>query len=133
MSHSAVEIYLHVIFSTKGRLPLISENLENRLYACLGVISKENKCPILKINGTHDHLHLLVKLHSTVAISVLIKELKSHSSGWLKKQGVDDFSWQEGYGAFSCSVTHLDPLKKYIDNQKEHHKTNTLALVYKLA
>lgn len=127
MSHSSVEIYLHVIFSTKNRLPLIPENMESRLYGYFGGIAKQRQVPILKINGTADHLHILLKLHASVAVSVLLKELKSYSTGWMKKQGFIDFSWQEGYGAFSCSVTHLEALTKYIENQKEHHKTRTFS------
>ncbi len=127
MSHSCVEIYLHVIFSTKGRLPLIPQNMETRLYAYLSGIARKSQVPILKINGTSDHLHILLKLHATVSLSILLKELKSYSTGWMKNQGCMDFGWQEGYGAFSCSVTHLDALSAYIDNQKDHHKIRTFA------
>jgi putative transposase len=127
MSHSCVEIYLHVIFSTKGRAPLIPQNMESRLYGYFGGIARERQVPILNINGTSDHLHMLLKLHPTVPVSVLMKELKSYSSSWLKKQGRKDFAWQEGYGAFSCSITHLGAVTKYIENQKEHHKTRTFS------
>jgi REP element-mobilizing transposase RayT len=72
-----------------------------------------------------DHLHIMLKLHASVAVSVLLKELKSYSTGWMKKQGFKDFGWQEGYGAFSCSVTHLEALTKYIENQKENHKARS--------
>lgn len=124
MSHSCVEIYIHLIFSTKGRLPLIPDTMENRLYGYLGGIARKRNVPILKINGTNDHIHILLKMHACVELSVLLKELKSYSSGWMKKQGYQDFGWQEGYGAFSCSVNHVETLSKYIDNQKEHHKTH---------
>ncbi len=125
MSHSCIEVYLHVIFSTKGRLPLISHAMEDRLYTYLGGIARKRNVPILRINGTADHLHILLKMHASIAISILLKELKSYSTSWMKKEGMVDFAWQEGYGAFSCSITHLDALIKYIDNQKEHHKSKT--------
>lgn len=125
MSHSSVEIYLHVIFSTKNRCPLIPQNMESRLYGYLGGIARKRQVPILKINGMADHLHIMLKLHASVAVSVLLKELKSYSTGWMKKQGFKDFGWQEGYGAFSCSVTHLEALTKYIENQKENHKARS--------
>ncbi len=125
MSHSCVEIYLHIIFSTKDRQPLIPQNMENRLYGYMAGIAQKQQVPILKINGVSDHLHILLKLHSTVAVSTLLKELKSYSTGWMKKQGFLDFGWQEGYGAFSCCGSHLEAVTKYIENQKEHHKTRT--------
>ena len=125
MSHSCVEIYIHAIFSTKNRMALIPQNLEERLYGYFSGIAKERKVPILKANGMADHIHLLLKLHATTDISTLLKELKSYSSTWMKKQGVIDFAWQDGYGAFSCSITHVEALIKYIENQKEHHKTHS--------
>jgi putative transposase len=70
-------------------------------------------------------IHLLIKLNATTPLSVLIKELKSYSTGWMKKQGFSNFAWQEGYGAFSCSITHLKQLINYIENQKEHHKVKS--------
>ena len=69
-----------------------------------------------------DHTHIVLKMHQDVALSNLMKELKSYSSGWMKKVGYHEFSWQEGYGAFSCSKSLMEPLTKYVENQKEHHK-----------
>ncbi len=76
MSHSFVEIYLHIIFSTKNRLPLIPQGLESRLYSYFGGIARKRQVPILKINGTSDHIHMMLKLHPSVALSLLMKELK---------------------------------------------------------
>ncbi len=129
MAHSCVEIYVHLIFSTKRRRPLISNDMEKRLYGYLSGIAKKRNIPILSINGTNDHIHILIKLNASTPISILIKELKSYSTGWLKKQGVLNFEWQEGYGAFSCSITHLKKLVKYIENQKEHHKVESFEQV----
>jgi putative transposase len=126
MSHSCVEIYLHLIFATKGRLPLIPSVIEERLYNYMRGIARKREVPFLRVNGMPDHIHILCKLHSSIELKVLMKEIKSYSSGWLKKEGVVDFAWQEGYGAFSCSVTHVELIKKYIDNQKKHHQENSL-------
>lgn len=125
MSHSSLELYLHIIFSTKNRDALIAPEIESKLYGYLGGIARARKCPILQINGVEDHLHLLLKMHADVAVSVLLRELKSHSTGWLKKQGHPQFSWQIGYNGSSCCKSHIDPLIKYIENQKEHHKIHT--------
>jgi REP element-mobilizing transposase RayT len=69
-----------------------------------------------------DHLHMLIKLHPDTALSILLKELKSYSSGWLKKEGFKDFSWQKGYGGYSYSKSHIEALYNYIRTQKEYHK-----------
>jgi len=122
MSHSCVENYIHIIFSTKNRRPLISLEMEDRLYSYLAGIAKKKGVVILKINGTEDHIHMLIKLHPSIALATMVKEFKSYSTGWMKKCGVEDFSWQEGYGAFSYSKSFLDRVIRYIENQKEHHK-----------
>lgn len=122
MSHSCVENYLHIIFATKNRDSLIPLEIEERLHSYLAGIAKQRKVPILKVNGTDDHLHILLNLHPDIALSKLMKELKAYSTSWVKKQGFDQFSWQQGYGGFSCSKSHLEKLIKYIENQKVHHQ-----------
>jgi putative transposase len=94
MSHSCVENYLHIIFATKSRASLIPLEIESRLYFYLAGIAKQRKVPILKVNGTDDHLHMLLKLHPDVALSKLMKELKAYSTGWIKKEGFNQFGWQ---------------------------------------
>ena len=127
MSHSCVENYLHVIFATKDRNALITIDIEKRLYSYMAGIARKRQVPFLNINGAEDHVHILLKLHPLIALSSMMKELKSYSTGWCKKEYCNQFSWQEGYGAFSCSKSHLEPLTRYIDNQKEHHRCNTFA------
>ena len=78
-----------------------------------------------EINGTDNHIHLLLKLHPSTDVSTLVKETKAYSTGWLKKEGFASFGWQEGYGAFSHSKTELPVLAAYIRNQKEHHKVRS--------
>ena|SRR5665647_3964135 len=126
MAHSCAEFYIHIIFATKNREDLIPPEIEDRLYAYLGGIAKKKQNILIRVNGMQDHIHLLIKLHPDTAISTLLRELKSYSTGWLKKEGYEDFSWQIGYGGFSCSITHLDGVIKYIENQKIHHETITL-------
>jgi putative transposase len=125
MSQSCVENYLHVIFGTKERKPLIPDEMENRLYAYMRGIANKRRTPIIELNGASDHIHLLLKLHPDVALGMMIKELKSYSTGWLKKNGFGNFGWQSGYGAFSCSTSHLHQVSKYILNQKQHHRVKT--------
>jgi putative transposase len=125
MTHSLIELYLHLVFSTKDRLALIPDEMETRLYGYLRSIAKNQRSLVLAINGVSDHVHISLKLHQSVALSDLIRNMKSYSTGWLKKQGITNFEWQDGYSAYSCSITHLDALTTYIQNQKEHHKIVT--------
>jgi len=125
MSHSSVRNYLHIIFATRGRDSLIAPEIENDLYAYLVAIANKKKVIIQKINGVDDHIHMLVILHPAVALATLMKELKSYSTGWMKRKGYPQFSWQEGYGGFSCSKSHVENVVKYIARQKEHHKKHS--------
>jgi len=122
MGHSCVENYIHLIFATKHREDLIVSAMESRLYSYLGGIARQRKSPVTIVNGTTNHIHLLLRLHPTVALATLVKELKSYSTGWMKKQNYTGFSWQAGYGGFSVSYSMVDTVSKYIECQKEHHQ-----------
>ena len=126
MAHSIVENYLHIIFSTKYRSVPIHSSLEERLYSYIVGISKQKNVTILRINGTDDHIHILLKLHPSVALADLIRDYKSYSTAWIKKNGFPNFAWQIGYGGFSYCRSLLKSVMNYIDNQKEHHKTHSL-------
>lgn len=132
MSHSCVENYLHVIFSTKLRKALIPLEAETALHSYIAGICKKNEVFVLKINGTQDHIHILLKLNPKVALSKILKEIKAYSSIWLKKKGYAEFSWQEGYGAYSCSYGHVKNVVEYIHNQKEHHQKVSFEEITKL-
>jgi REP element-mobilizing transposase RayT len=77
--------------------------------------------------GTDDHIHILCKLSRTLAVADLLQELKRSSSKWIKEQKscLAGFHWQDGYGAFSISPSHVDVLKRYIANQTKHHRQET--------
>lgn len=125
MPQSFVQIYVHVVYSTKNRQPFLRDKaLRDDLHACLAGICKNQHCPALKIGGVEDHVHILCRLAKTLDISTLIRELKRDSSKWIKDQDarLADFAWQNGYAAFSISPSHVEPLKAYILNQEEHHR-----------
>ena len=124
MGQSLVQNYLHLIFSTKNRLPLIFPPFEEELHSYLGGICNKKDCVPLKIGGYTDHVHILCKLSKKVTVMNLLEDVKSHSSKWIKtkSQGLEKFYWQDGYGAFSINPTQVDDVIKYIVNQKEHHK-----------
>jgi len=127
MSQSLADIVLHIVFSTKNREPLILPEIEHELFQYVCGTARQLQCPIIKINGVEDHIHILLHLGRTISVSKLISELKSSSSRWVKTKGdkYRYFCWQDGYGAFSVSRPIIDSAINYISNQKEHHKTET--------
>ena len=124
MGQSLVKNYIHLVFSTKYREPLIDEAIESELYAYLGGICNQLECQPIKIGGFTDHIHILCMLSKKTALMKLVEELKSHSSKWIKTRGENyrNFYWQGGYGAFSVNPAEMDVVVRYIENQKEHHR-----------
>ena len=133
MGQSLVKNYLHIIFSTKYRQPLIIESVEDELYSYLGGICKELECPPIKIGGYYDHVHILCMLSKKIALMKLLEEVKSHSSKWMKTKddSLNTFYWQDGYGAFSVNPSEVDAVINYIANQKEHHRRKTFENEYR--
>jgi len=122
MPQSLSNILLHLVFSTKNREPLILPKLESELYAYIAAIHKNMACPLLKIGGTENHLHILCRLERVVTVSKLLEEVKKSSSKWIKGKDecLADFAWQTGYGAFSIGMSNVEALEKYIARQKTH-------------
>jgi len=133
MSQSFVQIYVHIVFHTKNNVKFIREEVENELYSYLGGILNNYKSNPIQIGGTSDHLHLLCTLPKTIALADLVEEIKKSSSKWIKSKGLNypNFYWQDGYGAFSVSNSGVDAVKKYILNQKQHHKKVSFIDEYK--
>lgn len=128
MPQSLAQIYIHIVFSTKGRAPFLKDKpIRDDLHSYLGGASNELGCPVIRIGGVEDHVHVLCRFGREIAVSSLVKELKRESSKWLKAQGpsLADFYWQGGYGAFSISPGHVEILREYIANQEEHHRHET--------
>jgi len=133
MGQSLVKNYLHIVFSTKQRQPLITDDIEHALHAYLGGICKNLDCQPIKVGGYTDHIHMLCMLSKKIALMKLLEEIKSHSSKWIKTQGevFSNFYWQDGYGAFSVNPSEVDTVISYIANQKEHHSTKTFQDEYR--
>ena len=125
--HSFVSCLMHVVFSTKERRPFITPDLQERLWPYLGGIARENKMKALKVGGVEDHVHVLLSLPSTLAIAKAVQLIKGNSSKWIHETfpNLRAFEWQEGYGAFSISVSGIDDTIAYIANQAEHHRKRT--------
>ncbi|HGY56133.1 MAG TPA: IS200/IS605 family transposase [Caldithrix abyssi] len=125
MAQSLAKIYLHIIFSTKNKEKLIKPEIEKDLHAYMAGILKNLDCTAIIIGGTNDHVHILNTFSRVITISKMLEILKKESSKWIKKRGLnyDNFYWQNGYGAFSVSQSRVENVKKYIENQKSHHRT----------
>lgn len=133
MGQSVAKNYLHIVFSTKHRQPLISDDIASELHAYLGGICNRLECTPLKVGGYKDHIHILCMLSKKIALMKLLEELKSHSSKWIKTKGAGfhQFYWQDGYGAFSVNPTEVDVVVRYINNQKEHHAKHSFQDEYR--
>ena len=127
MGQSLVQNYLHFIWSTKHREPLIKPDIEKDLHAYLAGICYELKSPVIKVGGHIDHIHLLSRVSKNMSISSFMAEIKKSSSKWIKTKDkrFSNFYWQDGYAAFSVSHSNLADVVSYIDNQHEHHKSKT--------
>lgn len=123
MPQSLSKILLHVVFSTKNRLPWINQSLELPLYRYLKGVCENLGVILYHVGGMPDHIHLLIALPRTLTVSKLINTLKASSSKWVKtcSPHFEKFSWQNGYGTFSVSQSAFENVVKYIKNQKEHH------------
>ncbi|MDO9256797.1 MAG: IS200/IS605 family transposase [Bacteroidales bacterium] len=124
MGQSLVKNYLHIVFSTKYRVPIIHSPYEQELHAYLGGICNNLECNPIKIGGYTDHVHILCMLSKKIALMKLLEEVKAHSSKWMKTKdySLNNFYWQDGYGAFSVNPAQVDRVIAYIENQHEHHR-----------
>ena len=127
MAQTLTRILIHLIFSTKNRVDLITPEIEPELYPYMGGIARNLESPALAINGTANHVHLLVSLSKNLALSKFLEHLKKDSSIWIKTKGREfaNFHWQDGYGGFSIGESQVPAVKRYIARQKEHHRTVT--------
>ena len=122
MPHTFTNLLAHIIFSTKERAPLIDAELRPKLHAYLGGIVRELNGTPLIINGTNDHVHLLVSMPPTISASDAMRVLKTNSSKWVHATRRKPFGWQTGYGAFSVSKSNVEAVGRYIADQEEHHR-----------
>jgi REP element-mobilizing transposase RayT len=133
MPQSLSFILIHYVFSTKDRSALISPSIRSPLHAYLATLVRDEGCECYRVGGMPDHVHLAVRQSRTIDVATLVERIKTNSTKWVKTLavGLDDFSWQRGYGAFSVGPSDRDALIAYIDNQEEHHKTRTFQDEYR--
>ena len=122
MPLSLSNIILHIVFSTKNREPSLDTDTQQKIYAYFVKAFADHKCPIYKIGGTKDHIHIACSFARTLTVGDLIRDVKISSTKWIKEKTLKEFSWQKGYGVFSVSQSQLSKLENYIGTQKEHHR-----------
>lgn len=124
MPQSLAQIYVHLIFSTKNRIPMLKDETRQRLHEYMGGILRDTGSKSIEINSMPDHVHVLFSLSRTMSLSDSIAELKRGTSLWLKEIDpyYENFYWQSGYAAFSVSSSKIEVVRKYIQNQQEHHQ-----------
>jgi putative transposase len=126
MPSTHLSLHVHVIFSTKDRVPTIAREWRDRLHGYVGGIAKNLQIVPEAIGGVNDHVHLLLGLRATHAVADVVRDLKSNSARWVHEELLHPlFSWQEGYGAFTVSPSQCATVVEYIRNQETHHHRRT--------
>jgi putative transposase len=132
MANTYTSLHYHLVFSTKHRERWITPEIEERVWAYLGGIAKENKMTPIQIGGVEDHVHLLLGASPTLAPSKIAQLVKGGSSAWIHDTfpTMKAFAWQDGYGAFTVSRSNVDDVAAYIRGQREHHRNKTFQEEY---
>ena len=127
MPQSLAQIYIHLIFSTKNREPVLGDNIRANLHSYIAGIFRDLDSPALEINNEPEHAHILFALSRTHTLGDIVSQIKRGSSSWLKTQNnaYAKFHWQNGYGAFSVSQSNVEDVREYIRKQHIHHKKAT--------
>jgi putative transposase len=132
MGNTYSQIYVQTVFAVKYRNSVIKTDWSENLYTIMGSLIKEKGCKSIIINGVEDHVHCFIGLKPVVSVSELMKVVKGRSSKYINdhKLTSERFEWQEGYGVFSYGQSQIQNVCRYIENQQEHHKTETFINEY---
>jgi len=130
VSHAFVKNHIHLIFGTKGGLPAIAKTIQPELWSYLAGICRNQGMAAIAINGMEDHTHILFHLPPVMSLAKAVQLLKANSSKWMNEHG-RRFAWQEGYSAFSVSLSNTPVVAKYIHTQEQHHRKMTFEQEYR--
>jgi len=127
MSHSFHKIWIHLVWSTKSRVPFLNKEILPLVLQHISNKAEQERILFIAINGTANHIHCLLEIGLTKSVATVASLLKGESSHWVNSEKLTRkrFSWQEGYSVFSVSASHLERVSKYIANQEEHHRKKT--------
>ncbi|MBV8207403.1 MAG: IS200/IS605 family transposase [Acidobacteria bacterium] len=123
--------HVHLVFGTKNRLHNIAPVIQPKLWAYMAGIARNYGMHVDAINGMDDHAHVVVGIPPVLSVAKAIQVIKANSSRWVKRQGVARFEWQEEYGVFGVSKSHLAAVIAYVNSQPEHHKKRDFAGEFK--
>lgn len=125
-------LYYHVVWATTGRMPLITADIEEKLFVYINHKCLANKAQAYAVGGMPDHIHLVAAISPAITVADCIRNIKGSSSHYITEHFGIDFSWQRGYGVFSVSCKKLETAIQYVLNQKQHHaeQTTKAALEY---
>ena len=132
MPNTFTQLYIQFVFVVKGRENLIQSPWKDELYKYITGIVQNKKSKMLAVNGMSDHIHIFIGYKPSISIPDLIKDIKLASGLWINNNRYtkQKINWQEGYGAFSYSLEHVDKVCKYIQNQESHHQKKTFKEEY---
>jgi putative transposase len=124
VANTFANLLYHIVFTTKGRVSSIRDEVRDDLFRYIGGAIRGERGVLLEVGGVPEHLHLLAKLKTDVAVSVIVQKIKGGSSKWVneRQDSRERFEWQAGYGVFSVSESQVEKVRGYIRNQEEHHK-----------
>jgi putative transposase len=133
MANTYTQLHIQFVFAVKYREALIQKAWKDELHKYITGIFQDNGHKMLQINSMPDHIHIFIGMRPTQSISSLVQNVKTESSKWIKEKNfcVQPFSWQEGYGAFSYSKSHINEVIRYIQNQEVHHLEETFLDEYR--
>ena len=133
MANTYTQLHLQFIFAVKYRAAMIQSSWKESLHKYITGVFQKNKHKMLQVNSMPDHLHILIGLRPEQSISSIIQNVKTESSKWINNQKLTPakFEWQDGYGAFSYSKSHLSRVIRYIQQQEQHHRKQTFIQEYK--
>lgn len=132
MANTYTQLFVHIIFSTQGREKNLHQKFRDELFKYIsGIISNKKQKPFA-VNGTNNHIHILVGITPNISISDLVRDIKHSSTNFIKEKKFikHQFHWQKGFGAFTYSKSQVDSVIDYIINQEEHHKKRTFEEEY---
>jgi putative transposase len=133
MANTYTSLHYHLVFSTKNRERWIDQKIEHRIWEYLGGIARQNDMKALELGGIEDHVHLVIGIPATLAVSKALQLLKGGSSKWIHETFPDlaHFQWQDGYGAFTVSKSQLPEVVQYAAHQREQHRRWTFQEEYR--
>lgn len=133
MANTYTQLHIHCVFAVKFRAALIGKSWKEELHKYMTAVIQKNDHKMLQINSMPDHIHFLVGYRPQFSLSSMVQNVKTESSKWIKSKRLCNFpfEWQDGFGAFSYSKSHVQNVIRYIQNQEAHHKKETFLNEYR--